>query len=93
VTQDELREVVVQALTGVAPEIDPASVRPGVSFRDQLDLDSMDFLNFVLALHDRLGLDIPEVDYPKLTTLDDAVAYLAGHVAHAARPPHHAGSA
>jgi acyl carrier protein len=88
VTQEELREVVVQALTGVAPEINPAAVQPGVSFRDQFDLDSMDFLNFVLALHDRLGLDIPEVDYPKLMTLDGAVAYLADHAAHAARPRH-----
>jgi acyl carrier protein len=87
VTQEELRDVVVQALTGVAPEIDPASVRPGVNVRDQLDLDSMDFLNFVLALRDRLGLDIPEVDYPKLMTLDGAVAYRADHVADAARPP------
>jgi len=91
VTQEELRNVVVQALTRVAPEIDPASVRPGVNVRDQFDLDSMDFLNFVVALHDRLGLDIPEVDYPKLMTLDGAVAYLADHVADAARP-HHAGS-
>ena len=90
-TQEELRNVVVHALTRVAPEIDPATVRPGVSFRDQLDLDSIDFLNFVLALHDRLGLDIAEVDYPKLMTLDGAVAYLADHVADAAKP-RHAGS-
>ena len=81
-TQDELRVVVVQALTGVAPEIDPTSVRPGVNVRDQFDLDSMDFLNFVLALHDRLGLDIPEGDYSKLMTLDGAVAYLAAKAHH-----------
>ena len=73
---DELRDVVVAALTHVAPELNPASVRSDVNFRDQLDLDSMDLLNFVLALHDRLGVDIPEVDYPKLMTLDGAVAYL-----------------
>ena len=76
-TPDEIKDVVVRALTGVAPEIDPGSIQPGISFRDQLDLDSMDFLNFVLALHDHLGIDIPEVDYPKLYTLDRAVAYLA----------------
>jgi acyl carrier protein len=76
-TLDEIRSAVVAAVTGVAPEIDPASIHPGVSFRDELDLDSMDFLNFVLALHDRLGVDIPEVDYPKLYTFDSAVAYLA----------------
>lgn len=76
-TREALREAVVQALKSVAPEIDAASIQPGVAFRDQLDLDSMDFLNFALALHHRLGIDIPEVDYPKLMTLDAAVAYLA----------------
>ena len=71
---------IVEALTRIAPEIDPASIQPGVNFRDQLDLDSMDFLNFVLALHERLGIDIPEVDYPRLYTLDGAVAYLAAKI-------------
>jgi acyl carrier protein len=76
-THDELRQVVVEELTRIAPEIDPAAIVPGVSFREQLDLDSMDFLNFVLALHARLGVEIPEVDYARLSTLDEAVAYLA----------------
>jgi acyl carrier protein len=66
---------------GVAPEIDPASIHSGVSFRDELDLGSMDFLNFMLALHERVGVEIPEVDYPKLYTFDRAVAYLASKVA------------
>jgi acyl carrier protein len=76
-TPDDIRKTIVDALTRIAPEIDPASIEPGTNFRDQLDLDSMDFLNFVLALHDRLGIEIPEVDYPRLYTLDAAVAYLA----------------
>ena len=76
-TRDEIKSTVVDALTRVAPEIDPASIQAGVSFRDQLDLDSMDFLNFVLALHERMGVDIPEVDYPRLYSLEDAVNYLA----------------
>jgi len=75
-TAEEIRKAVVDALTGIAPEIDPSSIAPGASFRDQLDLDSMDFLNFVLAVHDRLGVEIPEADYPHLSTLDGAVAYL-----------------
>ena len=79
-TAAEIKDVVLGALTGVAPEIDPASIQAGVSFRDQLDVDSMDFLNFVIALHTSLGLDIPEADYPKLATLDSAVAYLASKV-------------
>jgi acyl carrier protein len=80
-TQGELRQVIVEELTRIAPEVDPASIAPGVSFRDQLDLDSMDFLNLVLALHERLGVEIPEADYPRLYALDDAVAYLAGKTA------------
>lgn len=80
-TLDDIKSAVVSALTGVAPEIDPLSIHPSVSFRDELDLDSMDFLNFVLALHERLGVDIPEVDYPKLYTFDSAVAYLASKTA------------
>ena len=80
-TPEEIKDVVLRALTGVAPEIDAASIQPGISFRDQLDVDSMDFLNFVIALHARLGIDIPEADYPKLSTLDSAVAYLASKAA------------
>ncbi len=76
-TGEQLRQVIIEALTRIAPEIAPAEIVPGVSFRDQLDLDSMDVLNFVLALHERLGVDIPEADYPRLYTLDDAVKYLA----------------
>jgi acyl carrier protein len=80
-TTDDVRKVIVEALTRIAPEVDPASIQPGVNFRDQLDLDSMDFLNFVLALHERLGVEIPEIDYPRLYTLDLAVAYLAAKTA------------
>jgi acyl carrier protein len=83
VTADEIRRAVVDALTAIAPETDRASIQPSVSFRDQLDLDSMDFLNFVLALHERFGIDIPEVDYPRLYTLDGAVVYLASKNAQA----------
>ena len=76
-TPEALRTVVIEALARIAPEIDPAQLDPGANLRDQLDLDSMDFLNFVVALHERLEVDIPEVDYPRLATLDSAAAYLA----------------
>ncbi len=76
-TSEEITKTVIDALTRIAPEIDPALIESNTSFRDQLDLDSMDFLNFVLALHDRLGIDIPESDYPRLYSLDSAVSYLA----------------
>lgn len=76
-TRDEVKRIVTEALTRIAPEIDPASIVTGAALRDQLDLDSMDFLNFVLALHERFGVDIPEADYPRLASLDGAIEYVA----------------
>jgi acyl carrier protein len=80
-TENEIRETVVRVLGGIAPEADPATLEPDVSFRDQLDIDSMDFLNFAIGLHEELGVEIPEADYPKLQTLDACVEYLARAVA------------
>ncbi len=79
-TKDEIKAAVLQALIAVAPEIDEASLEPDKSLRDQLDVDSMDFLNYIIALHERLKIDIPEADYAKLSTLDGAIAYVAEHV-------------
>ena len=73
---DDLRATIVRVLGDVAPEADLASLKPDVAFREQLDLDSMDLLNFVVGLHGALGVEIPEADYPKLTTLDACVEYL-----------------
>jgi acyl carrier protein len=75
-TPDDIRAAVLGALGGVAPEADLEHLKPDVSFRDQLDIDSMDFLNFVIALHKAFKTEIPEKDYPKLATLDGCVAYL-----------------
>jgi acyl carrier protein len=76
VTREELRATVLKALVDVAPEVGPETLRGDVLFRDQVDLDSFDFLNFMIGLHTRLGVEIPEADYPKLATLDSTVAYL-----------------
>lgn len=77
-TRDEIRAVVLRTLGEIAPEADLSTLEPDVSFRDQLDVDSMDLLNFVIALHAVLHVDIPEADYPKLATLDGCVDYLTG---------------
>jgi acyl carrier protein len=77
VTSTEIRNVFVEELRRIAPEVDARSLQADVNLRDQVDLDSMDFLNFLTALHRRLGVDIPEADYSRLGTLDEAVAYLA----------------
>jgi acyl carrier protein len=75
-TPDEIRIVVLRVLGQIAPEADLESLKPDVSFREQLDLDSMDLLNFVIALHKELHVAIPEKDYPKLATLRGCVDYL-----------------
>jgi acyl carrier protein len=72
-----IRNAVVDALRSVAPESDPTSLDETARLRDELDLDSMDFLNFVIAVHTSLHVDIPEADYGKVQTLGGAVRYLA----------------
>lgn len=67
-------------LAAVAPEADLDALPPDAGLRDELDLDSMDFLSFVIALHKALGVEIPEADYGKLTTLAGCVAYLDAKV-------------
>jgi acyl carrier protein len=74
-TRDE-RATVLAVLGGIAPDADTARVPDDAVLREALDLDSMDFLNFVIALHERLHVDIPEADYPKLATLAGCVDYL-----------------
>jgi acyl carrier protein len=76
-TRDEIRDAVLGALTSVAPEIDLQSLAPDRAFRQEFDLDSMDVLNFMIALHGRLGVDVPESDYVELASLNSAVDYLA----------------
>lgn len=72
----DIRAAILEELGNIAPEADLAAVDPAADLREALDIDSMDFLNFVIALHRRLAVDIPEIDYPKLVTLDGATAYL-----------------
>ncbi len=74
--RDEAKRLIFDVLLGIAPEADLDALPGKAQMREELDLDSMDFLNFVAALHERTRIDIPEADYPKLFTLDGAVAYL-----------------
>ena len=75
-TPEEIRATVLQVLGDIAPEADLAGIDPAESLREQFDLDSMDFLNFAIGLHQRLGVEIPEADYSRLASLEGAVAYL-----------------
>lgn len=80
-TDDELKQAIMDAISEIAPEAEFDELDPDDGLREQLDLDSMDFLNFVIALHEALGLDIPEADYPKLFTMNGAIAYLKSNMA------------
>jgi acyl carrier protein len=73
----DIRATVLQVLGQIAPEADLTAIQPNVSLRDQLDIDSMDFLNFLIALDKQLHIDIPERDYGQLATLDACVKYIA----------------
>ena len=75
--QDQVRARMLEILKTLAPEMDPAELVADAPLRKQIDLDSMDWLNVLAAIHERLGVNIPETDYGKLTTLDNIVAYLA----------------
>ena len=76
-TAEQIRAVVLRVLAGIAPEAELDSLDPDADLRDQLDIDSVDFTNFVVGLHEQLGVDVPEADYSKLATLKGCVAYLA----------------
>jgi acyl carrier protein len=74
--QSDIRAMLLEELSSIAPDINLEDVDPGADLREALDIDSIDFLNFVTAIHHRLGVDIPEIDYPKLVTLEGAISYL-----------------
>ena len=75
-----IREILFAALRTVAPEATPDEIAADEPLRDQVDLDSMDFLNFLIRLHERLGVDVPEADHGRLVTLNDFVAYLGARL-------------
>lgn len=79
-TSAEIRRTVLEAMALIAPEGDYDRLKPDMPIRDQIDIDSYDFLNVIVLLHERLGVDIPEADYRCLSTLDSTVAYLGGRL-------------
>ena len=80
-TKDEIRAQVLAVLAAVVPELEPGELRPDRPLRDELDIDSMDFLNFTIGLHKAFGVEIPEQDYRKLDTLNACIDYVAAALA------------
>jgi len=78
-SDDEIKALILGEVAKIAPEFDPLQIDPAVDLREQIDLDSMDILNLMIAIHAATGIDIPEADYPKMATLDECVAYLGAH--------------
>jgi len=74
---EQIRTEVLAIIRQLAPEIDPTRIIPDKPLRTQIDLDSMDWLNVLASIHEKLGVNIPETDYGKVVTLDGIVAYLA----------------
>jgi acyl carrier protein len=74
---EQIRAGVLATLLDIAPETADEPLAPDRALRDQVDLDSMDWLNVIVGLHHRFGVDIPEAHYAKLVTLDGIVSYLA----------------
>jgi len=75
-TDNEIKSLVVGELKKLAPEVDAGQIDPTIDLREQIDLDSMDLLNLMIAIHKATGVEIPEADYPRMATLNGCVAYL-----------------
>jgi acyl carrier protein len=73
----EIPAVIIDIIETIAPDEETDDIKPDVRLRDQLDLDSMDFLDIVMELRKRFGIEVPEEDYPKLASLDSCQEYLA----------------
>jgi len=73
--ENSLRRQITESLIKAAPDIDQNALDPDINFRDQFEVDSVDFLNFMLDLEKRLGIKIPEVDYPKLSNMKGCLGY------------------
>jgi acyl carrier protein len=75
-TKEECKQIVLDIIADIAPDEDLSNVKAEVRLRDQLDLDSMDFLDIVMELRKKHGIEVPEEDYPQLASLDSCAEYL-----------------
>jgi acyl carrier protein len=79
-TEAQLKETIFKVLGQIAPEADLSTLGPHANVRETLDIDSFDHLNFLIGLHEALGVEIPEGDYGQLTTLADIMSYLSARL-------------
>ena len=79
-TPEQIRDEVADILADIAPDEDLSDLKDDIAFRDQLELDSMDFLDIVMELRKRHRIQIPEEDYGELASMDSTVQYLVPHL-------------
>ncbi len=75
-TEDQVKQIVIDIIAEIAPDEDTTNIKPEIKLREQLDLDSMDFLDIVMELRKQHSIEVPEADYPQLASLDSCAAYL-----------------
>ena len=75
-TEEQVKQTVINIINEIAPDEDTSNLKSEVNLRDQMDLDSMDFLDIVMELRKQHGIEVPEEDYPKLASLDSCADYL-----------------
>lgn len=79
-TQDEIKDIVMNTLNEIAPELEDQAIDSNVNFRDQFDFDSVDFLSFAISLQKKMNIDIPVTDYPKLSSLKGCITYFESKI-------------
>ena len=75
-TEDQVKQIVIDIINEIAPDEDTSGLKGEISLRDQMDLDSMDFIDIVMELRKQHGIEVPEADYPELASLDSCATYL-----------------
>ncbi len=85
-SNQQVRDIILDIIATVAPDADLSELKGDVRLRDQLDLDSMDFLDIVMELRKRHKVEVPKADYPELATLDGCVSYLERRLAATVSP-------
>ena len=75
-TKDQVKQIVIDIIREIAPDEDTSDLKGAINLREQMDLDSMDFLDIVMELRKQHGIEVPEADYPELASLDSCANYL-----------------
>jgi len=75
-TEDQVKQIVIDIIKEIAPDEDTTDIKSEVALREQMDLDSMDFLDIVMELRKQHGIEVPEADYPQLASLESCATYL-----------------